>query len=163
MPDSKRRNFKIFSMIILQYETICKSMASDIADIIFESHNENSERLLTPMKNQIIPLNSILPLENCDQIFLNEEKTHPYEMFNFLVRQDTDLIFEICRKLTPSTTKEILKNVLKDPLRSQKQAKEITHEKQEKYYQKQRFALHMIRNIHGFDASNVGFVTFTQI
>ena len=84
-------------------------------------------------------------------------------MFNFLVRQDIDLIFEICRKLTPSTTKEILKNVLKDPLRSQKQAKEITHAKQEKYYQKQRFALHMIRNIHGFDASNVGFVTLTQI
>ena len=138
-------------------------MASDMADIIFESHNENSERLLSPMKNQIIPLNSLLPLKNCDQIFLNEEKTHPYEMFNFLVRQDIDLIFEISRKLTPSTTKEILKNVLKDPLRGQKLAREMTGEKQEIYYQKQRFALHMIRNIHGFDAANVGFENFSEI
>ena len=131
-------------------------MTTDIADIISQSYDEKSQNA---QQNIIIPLNTHLPFENGKNIYLNEEITDAYELFNFLVRQDSDFIVEISRKLTTSTTKEIVKNVIKDPIGKRK----IEHEHQALYYKKQRFALHIIRSIHGKEASNVSLKNYLSL
>lgn len=107
--------------------------AYEVADIINDS--EPSKGTARFRQNDYFTLDEHLLLQDPHLLHLDEQLTSPYELYNYLLTQKTDIISPVLLKLTTATAREIKKGILDSTT----------------YFNKRRFVHRLVLLLHGSD------------